>query len=156
MTALFRYLRTPRTRTRLRDLVTRPVLYGTAAQGAALVLYYWWLGRMTEEVFLVALIGPIVASVLSDRDAEVVSAPTAGVLGVLLFFLAYLAYGAVFAAGFEYVLATWVFAGFVAKTIAWSFLLLGGVFLFGIIVGWLIWYAKGLWERRRRSVTGSE
>ena len=114
MTGLFQYLRTPRTRSRLRDLVTRPVIYGTLVQGAALILYYWLMGQMTKEVFLVALIGPIVASILVDRDGEVVVAPTAGVLGVLLFFLAYLAYGAVFAADFEYVVATWVFAGFVA------------------------------------------
>lgn len=148
MTGLFRHLRNPRTRTRLRDLVTRAVIYGTVVQTVGLLAYYWWVGDMGKEVFLVALLGPIVSSVLAERDREVIAAPTAGVLGVVLFFLAYLAYGAVFAADFEYVVATWVFAGFVAKTITWSFLLLGGVFLFAIIVGWLIWLLRGYWFRR--------
>lgn len=156
MTALFQRLRSPRTRTRLRDLVTRPVIYGTAVQAVALTVYYWWMGAMTKEVFLVALLGPIVASVLAEHDDEVAAAPTAGVLGVLVFFFLYLAYGAVFAADFEYVVATWVFAGFVAKTITWSFLLLGGVFLFGMIVGWLIWHLKWYLDHAGRPWTGGE
>lgn len=156
MTALFRRLRSPRTRTRLRDLITRPVIYGSVVQVGALLVYYWWMSAMTKEVFLVVLLGPIVASILAEHDAEVVAAPTAGVLGVLLFFLVYLAYGAVFAADFEYAMATWVFAGFVAKTITWSFLLLGGVFLFGMIVGWLIWHLKRYVEGTGRSRAGGE
>ncbi|MFT4931318.1 MAG: hypothetical protein ACI91T_001193 [Natronomonas sp.] len=156
MTGLFRRLRSPRTRFRLRNLITRPVIYGSVVQAVALMAYYWWLGAMTKEVFLVGLIGPILTSVLAEHDDEVVAAPTAGVLGVLLFFLAYLAYGVVFAAEFEYVVATWVFAGFVAKTITWSFLLLGGVFMFGMIIGWLIWHLKRYVGRSGRSWTGGE
>jgi len=156
MTALFQRLRSPRTRFRLRDLVTRPVIYGSVVQAGSLLVYYWVQGAMTKDVFLVGLIGPIVTSILAEHDEEVVGAPTAGVLGVLLFFVVYLGYGAVFASGYEYVVATWVFAGFVAKTITWSFLLLGGVFLFGMIVGWLIWHLKRYVGQTGRAGTGGE
>jgi hypothetical protein len=134
--------------------VTRPVVYGALVQGVTLTVYQWVAGHIGPEVFLVGMVGPIVAAVFSEIDAEVVAAPTAGVLGTFLFFGGYLAYGLVVASQFPYVRATWVFAQFVAMTIAWSFLLLGGFFLFGMIVGWLVWYGKTYLKRKRRTAAG--
>lgn len=156
MAGLFQYLRSPRTRLRLRNLFTRPVIYGILVNGVALSVYYFSSMSLGPYVFLVGLIGPFVTAVLSERDREVIAAPTAGVFGTILFFLVYLAYGASVASAYEYVTATWVFGGFVAMTVAWSFLLLGGFFLFGIVLGWLVWYAKGYWKRRQRSLSSGQ
>ena len=156
MTGLFQYLRSPRTRLRLPRLVPRPVIYGILVNTVALSVYYFSAMNMGPHVFLVGLIGPFVTAVLSERDREVIAAPTAGVVGTVLFFLVYLGYGATVASAYEYATATWVFAGFVAMTIAWSFLLLGGLFMFGIILGWLVWYAKGYWNRRQRSLSSGQ
>jgi len=143
MTGFFRHLRSPRVRLQFRSLLTRPVIYGAVVQAVALNVYYWSSMQMTKDVFLVGLIGPVVAAILAAHDSEVVAAPTAGVLGLVPFFGAYLAYGAWTASAFEYVTATWMFAGYVAMTATWSLLLFGGFALFGIIAGWLIWLLKG-------------
>ncbi|WP_058364879.1 hypothetical protein [Haloparvum sedimenti] len=135
---------------RLRDHVRRPVIYGAVVQAVTLLAFVGFASGMRPAVFVVGMTGPAVAAVLTVPDAGWVDAPLAGVLGGCVYLLSFLAYAAAVSARFEFVAATWVFAGYVATAITQAIMLLPAFVFFGLFVGGGIGYAKASWRRYGR------
>jgi len=149
MARLTGYLRSTRFPIRIRDFITRSVIYGSVIQGLAMTAYFFSTDGHGPMVFIVGLIGPVAAALLNDRRTGVVSAPLAGMIGTCLYFLVYLAYGAVISSQYPYVVATWQFAGYVAMAITQGIILIPAFGLFGTLIGKTIDLAKYYVHRAR-------
>ncbi|MFB6235386.1 MAG: hypothetical protein ABEH81_13220 [Halopenitus sp.] len=143
------FVRSHTPNSRLRDHLRPPVVYGALLQAAALIAFVGIELTMDPRVFLVGLIGPVLAALLTAPDAGWVDAPLAGVAGGCCYLLTVLAYGGYVASGFPYVAATWVFGEYVALALAHGIMLLPAFAFFGLFVGGIVGYAKRV--RRRRS-----
>lgn len=137
--------RTPNSR--LRDHIRPPVVYGALLQAAAMIGFVAFGSEMSPVVFVVGMIGPVLAALLTAPDAGWVDAPLAGLAGGCLYLLAFLLYGVRVAIDYPYVEATWVFGSFVSTALSQAIMLLPAFVFFGVLVGGAVGFGKSSLRR---------